>query len=61
MPRIYPALLAFQGAKRPGCGTCSPNQTALADLASEGLRLRSELQTAVDYNHYFDAAAMLTV
>lgn len=43
-------------AKGPGCGTRSANQTAVADVASEGLRLRSELQRAIDEERYSDAA-----
>ena len=45
-----------QEAKGPGCGTRSANQTAVADVASEGLRLRSELQRAIDEERYADAA-----
>lgn len=47
-----------QEAKGPGCGTRSANQTAVADVASEGLRLRSELQRAIDEERYADAAEM---
>ncbi|DBA86428.1 TPA: hypothetical protein ACH3X2_005521 [Trebouxia sp. C0005] len=43
-------------AKGPSCGTRSANQTAVADVASEGLRLRSELQRAIDEERYADAA-----
>ena len=46
----------WQEAKGPGCGSRSANQTALADLAAEGLRLRSELQRAVNEERYSDAA-----
>ena len=48
--------LPVQEAKGPGCGSRSANQTAVADLASEGLRLRSELQRAIDEERYTDAA-----
>lgn len=43
-------------AKGPGCGTRSANQTAVADVAAEGLRLRSELQRAINEERYSDAA-----
>lgn len=45
-----------QESKGPGCGSRSANQTAVADVASEGLRLRSELQRAIDEERYSDAA-----
>lgn len=49
-------LPAVQASKGPSCGTSTANQTAVADLASEGLRLRSELQRAIDEERYADAA-----
>ena len=48
----------LQASKGPGCGSRAANQTAVADLASEGLRLRSELQRAIDEERYADAAQM---
>ena len=48
----------FQESKGSGCGSRAANQTAVADLASEGLRLRSELQRAIDEERYADAAQM---
>ena len=49
-------LLCVQALKGAGCGTSSANQTVVADLASEGLRLRSELQRAIDEERYSNAA-----
>lgn len=53
---VYSIIQLLQEAKGPGCGTRSANQTAVADVAAEGLRLRSELQRAINEERYADAA-----
>lgn len=56
--QVDKVLAAHLASKGPGCGCRAATQTELADIASEGLRLKSEMQRAVEEERYTDAAAL---
>lgn len=52
------AIDDFQASKGPGDGARNATEREVTDFASEGLRLRSELQRAVEEERYKDASLL---